>query len=105
MAGLQHLPAETSGEAVVELLKRDGAVIVDRLVAPTAMDAILDEMKPWFDATPFGPDDFSGRRTRRTGGLVARSPKAREIVMHPLALAASEKLLDHSMSYQLHLTQ
>lgn len=105
MGKLQHLPADATGEAVVEALKGDGAVIVDALVAPAAMDGILDEMKPWFDATPFGPDNFSGRRTRRTGGLVARSPKAREIVMHPLALAASEKLLDHSMSYQLHLTQ
>jgi ectoine hydroxylase-related dioxygenase (phytanoyl-CoA dioxygenase family) len=105
MDKLQHLSADSSGETVVEALKRDGAVIVDRLVAHSAMDGILDEMKPWFDATPFGPDTFSGRRTRRTGGLVARSPKAREIVMHPLALAASKKLLDHSMSFQLHLTQ
>jgi hypothetical protein len=102
---LQRLPADTTGEAVTEALKRDGAVIVDRLVAPAVMDGILDEMKPWFDATPHGPDDFSGRRTRRTGGLVARSPKAREIVMHPLPLAASKTLLDHSSGFQLHLTQ
>ncbi|HEX2592864.1 MAG TPA: phytanoyl-CoA dioxygenase family protein [Rhizomicrobium sp.] len=105
MSGLEHLGSNASPEAVVELLKRDGACIVDNLVAPEEMDELLSEMQPWFDATPFGPDDFSGKRTRRTGGLVARSPKAREIVMHPLALAATEKLLDHSMSYQLHLTQ
>jgi hypothetical protein len=105
MSGLVHLPATATAEEVVELLKRDGACIVDNLVAPEEMDRIIDEMKPWFDATPFGPDEFSGKRTRRTGGLVARSPKAREIVMHPLVLGASEKLLDHSMSFQLHLTQ
>jgi len=105
MAGLQHLPADTTAEAVTEALKRDGAVVVDQLVPASAMDGILDEMKPWFDATPFGPDDFSGRRTRRTGGLVARSPKAREIVMHPLALGASKLLLGHATTFQLHLTQ
>jgi ectoine hydroxylase-related dioxygenase (phytanoyl-CoA dioxygenase family) len=105
MSGLVHLPATATADEVVELLKRDGACIVDNLVAPEEMDRIIDEMKPWFDATPFGPDEFSGKRTRRTGGLVARSPKAREIVMHPLVLGASEKLLDHSMSFQLHLTQ
>jgi hypothetical protein len=34
----------------------------------------LHELGPGFTpATPFGPDDFSGRRTRRTGGLIARS--------------------------------
>jgi hypothetical protein len=105
MASLEHLSADATAEDVTRLLKRDGAVIIDRLVQPEAMDGILDEMKPWFDATPFGPDDFSGRRTRRTGGLVARSPKCREIVMHPLVLGASRKLLDHSTSFQLHLTQ
>ncbi len=105
MAGLQHLPADTTAEAVTEALKRDGAVVVDRLVPASAMDDILTEMQPWFDATPFGPDDFSGRRTRRTGGLVARSPKCREIVMHPLVLGASKQLLGHATSFQLHLTQ
>jgi hypothetical protein len=105
MASLEHLSADTTPEEVKRLLQRDGAVIVDRLVQPETMDAILSEMKPWFDATPFGPDDFSGRRTRRTGGLVARSPKCREIVMHPLVLGATRQLLDHSTSFQLHLTQ
>jgi len=105
MASLELLSANTTPEEVKRLLQRDGAVIVERLVAPQVMDTILDEMKPWFDATPFGPDDFSGRRTRRTGGLVARSPKCREIVMHPLVLGATRQLLDHSTSFQLHLTQ
>ncbi len=105
MRGLEHLPANSSAETVTEILKRDGAVIVDNLVEPQAMDAIVAELQPWFDATPFGPDSFSGRRTKRTGGLVARSPLCRDIVMHPLVLAASGKLLDHSHSFQLHLTQ
>jgi ectoine hydroxylase-related dioxygenase (phytanoyl-CoA dioxygenase family) len=105
MRGLEHLPANSSAETVTEILKRYGAVIVDNLVEPQAMDAIVAELQPWFDATPFGPDSFSGRRTKRTGGLVARSPLCRDIVMHPLVLAASGKLLDHSHSFQLHLTQ
>ncbi len=105
MASLEHLPADADAQTVTRFLKRDGAVIVDRLVPTSTMDAIIDEMQPWFDATPFGPDDFSGRHTRRTGGLVARSPKCREIVMHPLALGASGQLLDHASSFQLHLTQ
>lgn len=105
MRGIEHLPATGSAETVNEILKRDGAVIIDNLVEPQAMDAIAAELQPWLDATPFGPDSFSGRRTRRTGGLVARSPLCRDLVMHPLVLAATGKLLDHSHSFQLHLTQ
>lgn len=105
MRGLEHLSADSSAESVCEFLKRDGAVIIDNLVASQTMDAIAAELRPWFDTTPFGPDAFSGRRTKRTGGLVARSPLCRELIMHPLVLATSGELLDHSHTFQLHLTQ
>jgi ectoine hydroxylase-related dioxygenase (phytanoyl-CoA dioxygenase family) len=105
MSALEHLPADASAEQATDLLKRDGAVIIDQLATPQAMDAIAAELKPWCDATPFGPDSFSGRRTRRTGGLVARSPLCRDLVMHPLILATTGKLLEHSHTFQLHLTQ
>ncbi len=102
---VQHLPADTTAEAITEILKRDGAVIVDRLIPNDRMDAISAELKPWVDATPFGPDEFSGRRTKRTGGLVARSPLCRDLVAHPLILAAAGQLLEQATSFQLHLTQ
>jgi ectoine hydroxylase-related dioxygenase (phytanoyl-CoA dioxygenase family) len=66
---------------------------------------VAAELKPWIDATSFGPDEFSGRRTKRTGGLVARSAKCRDLVMHPLILGAAKGLLSHATSFQLHLTQ
>jgi ectoine hydroxylase-related dioxygenase (phytanoyl-CoA dioxygenase family) len=62
-------------------------------------------LRPYLDATPTGPDDFSGDRTRRTGSLVARSPGCRELVMHPLALGAARSFLGHATTLQLHLTQ
>jgi hypothetical protein len=102
---LQHLPANAPYENAVAAMRRDGAVIIDALIAPQAMDAVAAEIAPWIDATAFGPDDFSGRRTRRTGGLVARSAKCRELVMNPFVLGVAGKLLGHATSYQLHLTQ
>jgi ectoine hydroxylase-related dioxygenase (phytanoyl-CoA dioxygenase family) len=102
---LKHLPAAASGEEIAAALSADGAVIVDNVVAPAAMDALRAELAPWLDATATGPDEFSGKRTRRTGGLIARSPLSRDFVMHPLVLAACAKFLGHATSYQLHLTQ
>jgi ectoine hydroxylase-related dioxygenase (phytanoyl-CoA dioxygenase family) len=102
---IEHLPESTEAEAVVEALRRDGVVVVDRLAAPEQMDRIRDELAPWMEATPFGPDAFTGRRTRRTGGLVARSATCRELVMHPLVLGAVGKVLAKATSFQLHLTQ
>ncbi|MFQ5697155.1 MAG: phytanoyl-CoA dioxygenase family protein, partial [Myxococcota bacterium] len=90
---------------VRDVLDRDGCVVVDRLVDPQALQRVLEEMQPYLDATPPGSDGFSGQRTRRSGGLVARSAAARELVAHPLALATTRALLAQATGFHLHLTQ
>ncbi len=102
---VRHLPADTTGEIVAEIVKEEGAVVVDRVAAPDLMDDIEDELRPYLDATPLGADDFGGLLTRRTGSLIARSPAARQLVMHPLALGTASVLLAHATNFQLHLTQ
>jgi hypothetical protein len=102
---IERLPASASPERVVEVLRRDGCAVVERLVPVETMRALRDELAPWLDATPPGGDDFAGRRTRRTGGLVARSPLARELIQHPLVLGATQGLLAGATSFHLHLTQ
>ena len=70
------------------------------------MDQIHAELAPFIEATPMGPDDFSGHRTRRTGSLIARSPSFRPLATHPLVIGTLDQVLgDHATSYQLHLTQ
>lgn len=100
-----HLPPDSSSDEVHHVLARDGAVIIDRLAAPELLDAITAEMQPHIDATPGGSDDFAGRNTQRTGGLVARSPSSRELITHPLVTAVAGLLLERSSNFQLHLTQ
>jgi GNAT superfamily N-acetyltransferase len=90
---------------VAEVIAADGAVIVDRLAPALLMDSIGDELGPWLARTPVGPDGFAGRRTRRTGALIARSASVRELVMHPLALGTTALVLAHAAKFQLHLTQ
>jgi len=102
---LEHLPNTATGDQVAEILSRDGALVVDSLVSPEYMDSVAEELRPWMERTPVGPDSFSGRNTRRTGALIARSPKCRELVMNPLILATCNRFLSHATSYQLHLTQ
>lgn len=100
-----HLPATTTGDDVAAALAEAGCAVVDELVVPDVMAEVLRELRPWVDATPRGPDDFSGRNTRRTGGLIARSTTTRDLVTHPLVLATVAKVLAHAKNYQLHLTQ
>lgn len=103
--GIEHLPATATPDDVTAAIRRDGAVIVDQLISGAQMDRVREELLPYTSATAFGPDEFTGRRTRRTGGLIARSPLCRDLVMHPLVLGAAGQLLGHATSFQLHLTQ
>jgi hypothetical protein len=105
MATIEHLQATASGAEVAAVLARDGVVVVDALVAPAVMDTVRHELAPYLDATAYGPDEFSGRHTRRTGGLIARSATCRELVMNPLVLDATREVLKDATSFQLHLTQ
>jgi ectoine hydroxylase-related dioxygenase (phytanoyl-CoA dioxygenase family) len=102
---LTHLTRAASPDEVAAVVQADGAVVVDAVVPADLLDRAESELRPYLDATPTGPDDFSGSRTRRTGSLVARSPTCRELVMHPLALGAARRFLGHATNIQLHLTQ
>jgi hypothetical protein len=102
---VERLPSDVSGADVAAVLARDGCAIVERLASRDVLDRARAELAPFLEATPFGPDDFTGRRTRRTGGLIARSPTCRELVMHPVVRDAVGGVLGHATTFQLHLTQ
>jgi ectoine hydroxylase-related dioxygenase (phytanoyl-CoA dioxygenase family) len=101
---LTTLPASASAEECETVLRRDGAVIVDRLVAPEVMDQVSAELQPWIEKTASGADDFTGTSTRRTGALIARSHTFRDLAAHPLVLGSLDRVLG-ALKYQLHLTQ
>jgi ectoine hydroxylase-related dioxygenase (phytanoyl-CoA dioxygenase family) len=103
--GITHLSSDSSPDDVAAMLRRDGACIVDGLASDALLDRIHQELDPYFQATPQGPDSFSGRLTRRTGALIARSPSCRELVTHPLAVESARALLSEATNIQLHLTQ
>lgn len=102
---LQHLPASADPESVFAAMERDGACIVDDVLTASVIDQATSELEPYLAKTEVGPDDFSGRNTKRTGGLVARSASCRDLVMHPTTLGAARRWLAHATNIQLHLTQ
>ena len=104
-ATLTHLSPTDGPDAVAEALSEHGAVIVDDLADQALLDRFEAEIAPFVEATAPGPDDFTGRSTRRTGALVARSAAAREMLVHPLVLGTCDRHLGHATGYQVHLTQ
>ena len=102
---IEHLAPDAGPERVAELLARDGCCVVDRVASPAVLASLQAELAPWLEATACGTDGFSGRNTRRTGGLIARSQTSRELVQHPLVLGAVKGILAGATNFQIHLTQ
>jgi ectoine hydroxylase-related dioxygenase (phytanoyl-CoA dioxygenase family) len=104
--GVPVLDASAPLPDVIEAVRAAGCAVVENLVDVETMDAVGAEVEPWLAATPPGPDDFSGRNTRRTGSLIARVPSFRALAAHPTVTGVLDAVLgDHASNYQLHLTQ
>ena len=106
MTELTRLDREAKVEEVLAVITRDGAVILENLLSGEEVDSTLGELMPYIEATKPGADAFSGFQTTRTGALVARSPRCRQLVTHPIILAATRDFLKPWCErVQLHLTQ
>ena len=91
---------------VAEAVATDGGVILTDAIDAEMVREIQQELSPWVEATPGGRDDFSGKKTTRTGALVARSPRCRELVMDQRVVSLANTFLEpYTNRIQLHLTQ
>jgi hypothetical protein len=55
---LVHLPADSPVEKIIEVMERDGGVIVDKLYSTDLIKQMMDETDPYFNKT----EDFEGTR-------------------------------------------
>ena len=105
-AQITTLPGNAGPDAVLEVIQRDGAVILADVLDAGGVDRVLGELMPYIEATGDGRDDFSGRHTTRTGALVARSPACRELILNDTVLTSARRFLEpYCERIQLHLTQ
>lgn len=105
LSSLRRFTASATAQEVAAAVSADGACIVERLAPDELLDRFEAEMEPWLHRVAAGREEFTGTFTRRAGALVARSPAARELVMHPLLLGVVPEVLAKHTAFQLHLTQ
>ncbi len=103
--GVQTFAPDTATETLVAALNEQGACIVRDVLTADQVQTTNDELWPMLEAAPFG-DDFSGHQTKRTGALVARSPKCRDHVTDAKILECAQSFLSpFTKRIILHLTQ
>jgi ectoine hydroxylase-related dioxygenase (phytanoyl-CoA dioxygenase family) len=98
-AALVTLPNTTSVAEVVEILCRDGGVIVEGLAEAELLDRFMADLAPFLDRVPFGEKGFTGARTRRCAALFAKSSATAELMMKELFLGACDAILADDFSY------
>ena len=106
MSKLKHLPADADVKSIVAAVEQDGAVILDNVISEEFIAALREETDPYMDQTVNGEDPFAGFKTTRTGGLMVRSSKCRDLIEHETVLnPCREFLAPFCERVQLHLTQ
>ena len=103
---LQIRPADTPSEELAKLLERDGCVVLKDFASKTQVESITSDLRPFIETTKGSRSDFSGFKTTRTGALMARSPRCRELAIDPRILGLVETFLaPYANTFQLHVTQ
>lgn len=98
-ASLTHLPGTATATEVLEVIRRDGGVVVQDFLSAEQLDAIRADLLPKIEHTPTGSDSFAGHRTRRLSSLFAHSRHMADIITHPLFLGPAQELVNAPIVY------
>lgn len=105
MPTLERLPQEAPIDEAMEVIRRDGALILTGMMSNAETTALTDELMPYLVATKPGRENFSGFKTTRTGALAARSPRVRAAILDRRVRAICDRvLLPNCDRYQVNVT-
>ena len=105
MPKLERLPHSAEIGEVMDVMRRDGAVILTGMLSAAETTALTDELMPYLVATKPGRESFSGFKTTRTGALAARSPRVRTAILDRRIRAICDQvLLPNCDRYQVNVT-
>ncbi|GGN78622.1 phytanoyl-CoA dioxygenase family protein [Nocardia rhizosphaerihabitans] len=92
---LTRLSPDVTAEAATEVIMRDGGVIIEGLFDVATIEGIKSDLNPILDGIDTGHDEvFAGNKTKRAGGLFARTEHMVTIVLNPLYRSIAERILD-----------
>jgi len=103
---IQYFEPDTELDKILQAILEDGAAVLISAAEKKAIEKFESELQSYLIASPYGRDDFAGRKTRRTGALIARTPSCRNLIMDKRILYLARKFLaKYTEKITLHLTQ
>jgi len=105
-ARLETAPRHQTAPDTARHLLDQGYCVLPNALPGATIKALDEDLAQCFADTPFCQGGFYGERTKRFGRLLARSPLAADLVMHPEILGIAEHILGPWCDcVQLNLTQ
>lgn len=103
---LDYFDSKAPLDEILDSIKRVGGAVLEDALDVNSLTLFRDELETYQGATPFGRDDFTGHKTKRTGALVARTPSCRKIVTDSRILNLAHRFLaPYTEKLTVHLTQ
>ena len=93
MPQLTHVTTKTPTSEILDIIDREGAVIIDAILSPDETEQFADELAPLLKAAAQGQDSFSGFSTTRVGALIARSEICRRMATNTQLLEIADGML------------
>jgi hypothetical protein len=91
-------PATTT-EHLIEIIERDGGVIVENIISKELASRIKTELKPYFDTDRVDASGFFPHTTQRATGLLGRSDGCVELAMNPTFINVANKMISSTYTY------
>ena len=98
-ASIVTLPSSATVDQIVEVLRRDGGVVIADMLGQGMLDRFNADLERFLSRVPYGEAGFTGARTRRCAVLFAKSMATADLLMQPQFLAACEQILADDFSY------
>ncbi|MGA0604671.1 phytanoyl-CoA dioxygenase family protein [Phenylobacterium sp. VNQ135] len=96
--GLTRLTREAEVAQVIEVIERDGGVIIEGMLRSETLEGLRSDLLPLLEKTPTGKDAvFDGQKTRRLSRLFARTRHVADIAMDPLFYDAAMHFVSRPM--------
>ncbi|KAJ5356067.1 hypothetical protein N7517_010676 [Penicillium concentricum] len=91
-------PSTTPGKAI-DIMQRDGGVIIEGLITSSLARQIQTDLKPHFDGDIPDKSGFFPLTTHRATGLMGISKSCRELACSPLYIAIANSLVSSSHTF------
>ena len=103
---VQKVSANTALDNIMDIINRDGAVIISGLLSGEQYKSLRSDLDPEFAQADFCEGLFYGTSTKRIHSLVRKSSTVRSMIMIPIVVSIMEKILGPNCDkIQLNLTQ